>query len=327
MNRIYTNAWAKLELGPLPLRPDAAARTASSSTTASSAGSAPTASTSPPPPAARRASSTMMEDYLQTEWPDLKVWLTSTTEQWAVDRRAGPERARGASRRWSRASTSSHEALPHMAVARGHASAACRRGSSASASPASSASRSTCRPTTAARSGRRCGRRASSTASRAYGTEAMHVLRAEKGYIIVGQDTDGTVTPDDAGLGWAIGKAKPDFVGKRSLARPDMLRSRPQAAGRPADRRSRRSCWRRARRSSPTRRSRSPMTMIGHVTSSYWSADARPLDRAGAGRGRPRAHRADALRADARAQHRGRRGRAGVLRRGRSAPQWLSVAP
>jgi sarcosine oxidase subunit alpha len=55
-----------------------------------------------------------------------------------------------------------------------------------------------------------------------YGTEAMHVLRAEKGYIIVGQETDGTVTPDDVGLGWAIGRAKRDFVGKRSLARPAM---------------------------------------------------------------------------------------------------------
>ena len=55
----------------------------------------------------------------------------------------------------------------------------------------------------------------------------MHVLRAEKGYIIVGQETDGTVTPDDAGLGWAIGKSKPDFVGKRALARPAM-----RAAGR-----------------------------------------------------------------------------------------------
>src|SRR3546814_17852998 len=55
-----------------------------------------------------------------------------------------------------------------------------------------------------------------------YGTETMHVLRAEKGYIIIGQETDGTVTPDDAGLAWAIGKAKPDFVGKRSLARPAM---------------------------------------------------------------------------------------------------------
>ncbi len=47
----------------------------------------------------------------------------------------------------------------------------------------------------------------------------MHVLRAEKGYIIVGQETDGTVTLDDVGLSWAIGKSKSDFVGKRSLAR------------------------------------------------------------------------------------------------------------
>ena len=57
----------------------------------------------------------------------------------------------------------------------------------------------------------------------AYGTEAMHVMRAEKGYVIVGQETDGTVTLADLGLDWAIGKTKKDFVGKRSLARPDML--------------------------------------------------------------------------------------------------------
>ena len=57
----------------------------------------------------------------------------------------------------------------------------------------------------------------------AYGTEAMHVMRAEKGYVIVGQETDGTVTLADLGLDWAVGKTKKDFVGKRSLARPDML--------------------------------------------------------------------------------------------------------
>ncbi len=50
------------------------------------------------------------------------------------------------------------------------------------------------------------------------------MLRAEKGYIVVGQETDGTVTPDDLGLDWTIGRAKRDFVGKRSLSRPDMLR-------------------------------------------------------------------------------------------------------
>ncbi len=82
-----------------------------------------------------------------------------------------------------------------------------------------------------------------------YGTEAMHVLRAEKGYIVVGQETDGTVTPDDLGLCWTIARKKHDFVGKRSLARPDMLR---------ADRRhlvgvlaAIRGCWRKAPRLSP----------------------------------------------------------------------------
>ena len=47
----------------------------------------------------------------------------------------------------------------------------------------------------------------------------MHVLRAEKGYPIIGQDTDGTVTPQDLGMAWAVSKKKPDFVGKRSFAR------------------------------------------------------------------------------------------------------------
>ncbi len=56
-----------------------------------------------------------------------------------------------------------------------------------------------------------------------YGTETMHVLRAEKGYPIVGQDTDGTVTPQDAGMEWVVSKAK-DFIGKRSYARADAQR-------------------------------------------------------------------------------------------------------
>ena len=52
-----------------------------------------------------------------------------------------------------------------------------------------------------------------------YGTETMHVLRAEKGYPIIGQDTDGTVTPHDLGMAWAVSKKKPDFIGKRSFSR------------------------------------------------------------------------------------------------------------
>ena len=52
-----------------------------------------------------------------------------------------------------------------------------------------------------------------------YGTEALHVLRAEKGYIMIGDETDGTVTPQDLGLGWAISKKKPDYLGKRAQER------------------------------------------------------------------------------------------------------------
>ena len=57
-----------------------------------------------------------------------------------------------------------------------------------------------------------------------YGTEAMHLLRAEKGFVIVGQDTDGTVTPGDLGMSWIVRKDDSDFVGRRSLSRPDTVR-------------------------------------------------------------------------------------------------------
>ena len=50
------------------------------------------------------------------------------------------------------------------------------------------------------------------------------MLRAEKGYPIIGQDTDGTVTPQDLGMEWILSKAKPDFMGKRSFSRADTAR-------------------------------------------------------------------------------------------------------
>ena len=57
-----------------------------------------------------------------------------------------------------------------------------------------------------------------------YGTETMHLLRAEKGFIIVGQDTDGTMTPIDLQMDWIVSKKKYDFIGKRSLYRSDTVR-------------------------------------------------------------------------------------------------------
>jgi sarcosine oxidase, subunit alpha len=162
----------------------------------------------------------MMEDYLQTEWSELAVWLTSTTEQWAVIAVQGPN-ARAVLAPLVDIDIAA-AALPHMSVATGRICAVPMRLFRVSFSgelgfevnvPADFGP-AVWEAIWAA------GERHGITP---YGTETMHVLRAEKGYIIVGQDTDGTVTPDDAGLAWAIGKNKPDFVGKRSLQRPAML--------------------------------------------------------------------------------------------------------
>ena len=55
-----------------------------------------------------------------------------------------------------------------------------------------------------------------------YGTEAMHVMRAEKGFIMIGDETDGTVIPQDLGMDWAISKKKEDYLGKRAQQRSHM---------------------------------------------------------------------------------------------------------
>lgn len=215
----------------------------------------------------------MMEDFRQTEFPDLKVWLTSTTEQWAVVGVNGP-RAREVIAPLVDGIDLDGAAFPHMALREGRFAGVATRLFRVSFTgelgyevnvPSSHGQRAWDAILEA-------GRNASITP---YGTEAMHVLRAEKGYIIIGQDTDGTVTPLDAGLAWAIGKAKPDFVGKRSIERPAMLATdRKQLVGLlsidartllkegaqivdPADDRTR---------------------SIGHVSSSYWSdALGRPI--------------------------------------------------
>jgi sarcosine oxidase subunit alpha len=211
----------------------------------------------------------MMEDYLQTEWPDLQVWLTSITDQWAVIALQGPN-ARKILAPLLDDIDISPEAMPHMSLRSGHVGGVKTRLFRVSFTgelgyeinlPAGSAA-----PiwTKIVEAGRPHG-------LVPYGTETMHVLRAEKGYIIVGQETDGTATPDDAGLSWAIGKTKKDFVGKRSLSRPALAApGRRQLVG--------------LRTEDPLLvleegaqivaepGQKIPMAIIGHVTSSYHSA-------------------------------------------------------
>ena len=57
-----------------------------------------------------------------------------------------------------------------------------------------------------------------------YGTEALHIMRAEKGFVMIGEETDGTVIPQDLAMPWAISKKKADYIGKRAQARPEMAR-------------------------------------------------------------------------------------------------------
>ena len=97
----------------------------------------------------------------------------------------------------------------------------------------------------------------------------MHLLRAEKGFIIVGQDTDGTMTPIDLQMDWIVSKKKYDFIGKRSLYRSDTMKEdRKQLVGLVTD--------------NPNEvleegaqiiadTSLKPVEMLGHVTSSYYS--------------------------------------------------------
>ena len=162
-----------------------------------------------------------MEDYRQTEFTDLRVWLVSVTEQWAVITVQGP-RARDVIAPLVEGVDLG--AFPHMSVAE------CRVcGVDARLFRVSFTGESGYEINVPAGHGPSVwdavAKAGVSFGITPYGTEAMHVLRAEKGYIVVGQDTDGTITPDDAGLSWAIGKNKRDFVGRRSLRRPDLVAS------------------------------------------------------------------------------------------------------
>src|SRR5699024_579493 len=106
-----------------------------------------------------------------------------------------------------------------------------------------------------------------------YGTETMHVLRAAKGFVIVGQDTDGTVTPQDAGMAWIVSKFK-DFLGKRSYSREDTAREdRKHLVGvLPVDGTTRLAEGAQLISSgTPVTPEDGPVPMIGHVSSSYIS--------------------------------------------------------
>jgi sarcosine oxidase, subunit alpha len=162
------------------------------------------------------------EEWLQTEWPHLRVYCTSVTEQWAAVAVAGP-RSRELLRAVGTDLDVSREALPFMAWRDGEVA-----GVPARLARVSFSGELAFEVHVAGWHGLgvweallHAGARFGVTP---YGTETMHVLRAEKGFVMVGQDTDGTVTADDLGMSWIVNLRKGDFVGRRSLTRSDLVR-------------------------------------------------------------------------------------------------------
>ncbi|MEQ8652531.1 MAG: sarcosine oxidase subunit alpha family protein [Kiloniellales bacterium] len=208
-----------------------------------------------------------LEEYLQTEWPEMRVFLTSVTEQWATAQIAGPY-ARDLLAEIAPDLDLSAEAFPHMSVINGRVAGREARIFRVSFTGESSFEVSV--PSsyglglweTLMRAGAKYG-------ITPFGTEAMHVLRAEKGFIIVGQETDGSVNPLDLGMDWIVSKTK-DFIGKRSLSRADMAKpDRKQLVGiltdAPAE------VLPEGAQLVETPGEQRPLPMLGHVTSSYWS--------------------------------------------------------
>ncbi|MGP3956333.1 FAD-dependent oxidoreductase [Nonomuraea sp. 3N208] len=161
-----------------------------------------------------------MEEWLQTEWPWLRVHLTSVTEQWATVALVGPGSREVLAGLASGLAVGAAD-FPFMtwreAEVAGIPARVCRISFSGELAYEINVT---------SWEGLDLWEAIMDTGVvTPYGTETMHVLRAEKGYPIVGQDSDGTVTPQDLGMSWVVSKKKADFVGKRSFARADTARA------------------------------------------------------------------------------------------------------
>lgn len=213
-----------------------------------------------------------LEELHQTEWPELDVFMTSVTEQWTTIAVVGPK-SREVIGRVAPDLDVSQDAFPFMAfrettLASGIPARICRISFSGELAYEINVDAYYGMPVWDAVT--EAGAEFDITP---YGTETMHVLRAEKGFIIVGQDTDGTITPYDAGMSWVVSKLKKDFIGLRSFDREDqrrpdrkhlvgvlsvdkttVLEEGGQLVAAGAD------------------LSRTPVPMLGHITSAYKSA-------------------------------------------------------
>ena len=214
-----------------------------------------------------------LEEWHQTEWPELDVTMTSVTEQWTTVAVVGPQ-SRAVISKIAPELDVSNDAFPFMTfrettLASGIPARVCRI--SFSGELAFEVNVSGWYGAQVWEDIYDAGREFGITP---YGTETMHVLRAEKGYPIVGQDTDGSVTPQDAGMEWIVSKVK-DFVGKRSYSRTDTARTdrKHLVSVLPSDPALRLpEGTQLIGHTASVNAGIQPVPMLGHVTSSYHSA-------------------------------------------------------
>ena len=266
LNRVYTNAWSKLTIGKcrygLMLNEDGMVYDDGVTTrlgenhylmTTTTGGAANVLS--------------KLEDYLQTEWPELDVYLTSVTDHYATASLCGPNSKKILIKLFPDIKFDD-ENFQHMSFQNAYLdNIKCR------IMRISFTGEHSYEININSKYGKslweKCMDAGKEFNITPYGTETMHLLRAEKGFIIVGQDTDGTMTPIDLQMDWIVSKKKYDFIGKRSLYRSDTIRDdRKQLVGLLTD--------------DPKEVleegaqivadiNKKPVDMLGHVTSSYYS--------------------------------------------------------
>ena len=266
LNRVYTNAWSKLAIGRcrygLMLNEDGMVYDDGVTTRLDENHYIMTTTTG-------GAANVLgkLEDYLQTEWPELDVYLSSVTDHYATASVCGPNSKKILNKIIPDLDLSD-ESFPHMSFKNAKIdNIKCR------VMRISFTGEHTYEINIQANFGKslweKCIEAGEEFNITPYGTETMHLLRAEKGFIIVGQDTDATMTPIDLQMDWIVSKKKYDFIGKRSLYRSDTMREdRKQLVGLVTD--------------NPTEvleegaqivanTNSKPVEMLGHITSSYYS--------------------------------------------------------
>ncbi|MEM7172084.1 MAG: sarcosine oxidase subunit alpha family protein [Pseudomonadota bacterium] len=229
LNRVYTNPFAKLAIGKarygIMLRDDGIVMDDGTTWRLTETDYFMTTTTA-------HAAKVMvwLEELLQTRWQDLKVHVTSVSDQWAGCAVAGPKSRAVLEAVVQDPDVVSNEAFPFMGVIETTLKngAPCRIARISFSgelayevyTPSGFAEDMMDQLWKAARLMDGC----------LYGLEALGALRIEKGHV-TGVELDGRTTIDDAGLG-KMASAKKVYIGDALRKRPDLMREdRPRLVG------------------------------------------------------------------------------------------------